>query len=43
MSLRLHVDDVDAFVARAVQAGARLILPVQDHFYGARAGTVADP
>ncbi len=39
----LTVDDVDAFVARAVEAGATLIVPVHDQFYGERSGRLADP
>jgi PhnB protein len=41
--LHLYVDDVDAVVARAVAAGAKLVRPVQDQFYGDRSGTVTDP
>ena len=43
VGMHLYVDDVDAFVARAVAEGARLVSPVADQFYGARSGTVADP
>ncbi len=43
VSITLRVDDVDAFIERAVKAGARVLLPVQDHFYGRREGTIADP
>lgn len=41
--IHLHVDDADAMIAAAVEAGARLIRPAQDHFYGERSGTVRDP
>ena len=41
--LHLHVDDADALIERAVAAGARLIRPLQDHFYGERSGTIRDP
>ena len=41
--LHMYVDNVDAVVSRAVAAGARLVRPVQDQFYGDRLGTVADP
>jgi PhnB protein len=41
--LHLYVEDVDATVARAVEAGARLVLPVADQFYGDRSGRVQDP
>jgi PhnB protein len=43
VTLHLEVADVDAFVARAVAAGARLEREVQDEFYGERAGTLVDP
>jgi PhnB protein len=43
MSLNLFVDDVDTVVARAVAAGAKLIKPVQDQFYGERSGKLEDP
>ena len=43
MTLHLQVDDVDAFVARAVQVGARIVSPVKDQFYGERSGSIADP
>ena len=41
--LHMYVDDVDAVVARAVGAGAKIVRPVQDQFYGDRLGTVSDP
>ena len=41
--IHLHVDDADATIERAVGAGARLVRPPQDHFYGERSGTVRDP
>jgi PhnB protein len=34
---------VDAFVGRAVAAGAKLLQPVQDQFYGDRSGAITDP
>jgi len=43
VGLHVYVDDVDAQVARAVQAGATLSEPVQDMFYGDRMGMVTDP
>ncbi|HEY2345183.1 MAG TPA: VOC family protein [Xanthomonadaceae bacterium] len=39
----LYVKDCDAFVARAVAAGATLSMPVSDQFWGDRYGKVADP
>jgi len=41
--LHLYVDDVDAVVTRALGAGATLARPVQDEFYGDRAGQIVDP
>ncbi len=43
MSLHLHVDDADAVIARAIAAGATVVRPAEDHFYGERSGTVRDP
>jgi PhnB protein len=39
----LYVEDVDAFVSRAVAAGAKVIIPVSDQFYGDRSGRLMDP
>ncbi|PSM19117.1 MULTISPECIES: VOC family protein [Nitratireductor] len=36
-------DEVDAAVARAVAAGAQVVLPVDDQFWGARYGKIRDP
>jgi PhnB protein len=41
--MALSVPDVDAFVAHAVAAGARIVIPITDQFYGRREGTVQDP
>jgi len=41
--LMLYVVDVDAAFARAVDAGAEVLRPLQDQFYGDRTGTVKDP
>jgi len=43
VSLMLYLEDADAVTARAVSAGAKLLRPVQDQFYGDRCGTIADP
>lgn len=43
VTLHLFVKDVDAVVAGAVAAGAKLKRPVKDEFYGDRTGTVEDP
>ena len=42
-SINLFVDDADALMAQAVNAGARIVMPMKDQFYGDRSGQVADP
>jgi len=42
-SIHLHVDDVDDAFEQAVRAGATVIRPLQNQFYGERSGTVRDP
>jgi PhnB protein len=41
--LHVYVRDVDAMVQRAVAAGAKLVRPVEDKFYGDRSGSLQDP
>lgn len=41
--LHIYVEDVDATVAKAVAAGAKLTRPVEDQFYGDRSGGLEDP
>jgi len=43
VSLIVSVPCCDKAIQRALAAGASLLRPVQDHFYGDRAGTVVDP
>ncbi|HEY3064981.1 MAG TPA: VOC family protein [Methylomirabilota bacterium] len=43
LHLHLYVEDVDAVVAQAVGAGAKVVRAVQDQFYGDRSGTLTDP
>ena len=43
ITIELNVPDVDAFVERAVSAGAKIIVPIKDQFYGYRQGTLRDP
>jgi PhnB protein len=43
VTIHLYVEDVDAFVARAVNAGAKLTMPVADQFWGDRYGAIDDP
>jgi len=39
----LYLDEVDDFAKHAVTEGAKLIRPLQIHFYGHRAGQLTDP
>ena len=39
----LYVENVDEVVPRAVAAGAKIVRPVEDQFYGDRAGGIEDP
>ncbi len=39
----LYVEDVDAVVQRAVDAGATVTMPVEDQFWGDRFGSITDP
>ena len=41
--MHLHVDDCDAVVAAAVAAGATLLMPPTDQFYGERSARLRDP
>ncbi len=43
IKLLIYVDDCDAVVGRAVEAGATLLRPVKDQFHGDRSGMVVDP
>jgi len=43
VSILLYVEDVDAVTTRALAAGAKLLRPVKDQFYGDRTGTLSDP
>ena len=43
VSLMVYVEDVDARVAQAVAAGAKLTRPVANQFYGDRTGGIEDP
>ena len=43
VGLLLYVEDVDAVAGIAVEAGAQLIEPVEDKFYGDRMGKLRDP
>ena len=43
LSLCLYVKDVDKVFKNAIDAGATVIMPVGDQFYGDRSGTLVDP
>lgn len=43
VKIHLYVDDVDALARQAVAAGATVVRPVEDQFYGDRSGHLADP
>ena len=42
-AIHLHVADVDQAFEKAVAAGAVVVRPLKDQFYGERSGTVRDP
>jgi PhnB protein len=43
VTMSVYVEDVDRVVDRAAQAGAKVLRPVEDQFYGDRAGQFEDP
>jgi PhnB protein len=43
VSVFMYVEDVDAVVKQAVDAGATVLMEVADQFWGDRFGTVQDP
>jgi PhnB protein len=43
VTLHIFVEDVDAFAARAVAAGAKVTMPIADMFWGDRYGVLQDP
>ena len=43
MFVVLYVEDVDARIEQAVRAGATILRPVSDQFFGDRSGTLRDP
>ena len=42
-SFMVYVPDADAAVERAVKAGAKVVQPVENQFWGDRTGVVVDP
>jgi PhnB protein len=43
VTLHLYVTDADAMMNRAVAAGAKVIMPMMDAFWGDRYGKIEDP
>ena len=43
VSFLIYVEDVDAQFDRAIAAGATVLRPLKDQFYGDRSGSLADP
>ncbi len=43
VTLMLYVPDVDTAFKRAIDAGAKSVMPVADMFWGDRYGTITDP
>jgi len=40
---QIYVDDSDALLKRAIDAGAKEMMPMTDMFFGSREGRIADP
>ena len=43
VSIMIYVPDVDTVYQQTIDAGATVVKPLQDQFYGDRSGTVTDP
>jgi PhnB protein len=43
VKIHLYVEDADAVVSQAYDAGAKILQPVKDEFYGDRNGRLEDP
>ncbi|MCY9593013.1 VOC family protein [Paenibacillus chitinolyticus] len=43
VGIQLQVDDADKLFQQAIAAGATMVNPMEDQFYGDRAGSVKDP
>lgn len=39
----VYVEDVDSAIEKAVTAGAKILLPIKDKFWGDRTGRIMDP
>ena len=43
VGIMIYVEDVDSVFEKALAAGAKMLRPVEDKFYGDRSGTLQDP
>lgn len=43
VSIHIHANDVDSLFQQSVAAGATVVRPLANQFYGERSGTVRDP
>jgi uncharacterized glyoxalase superfamily protein PhnB len=43
VTIHLHVDDADALIRRAADAGGTVEMEPKDAFYGERSGVIRDP
>lgn len=43
VTIHLYVEDADAFIKKAVEAGARVTMELMDAFWGDRYGKIKDP
>ncbi len=43
VTIHLYVEAADRFFARAVEAGAKILMPLEDTFWGDRYGVLVDP
>ena len=43
VAIHVYVEDTDAFMAKAVKAGAKVTMPAADMFWGDRYGKLEDP
>ncbi|MFY9527460.1 MAG: VOC family protein [Candidatus Acidiferrales bacterium] len=41
--MQLYVENVDALAKQALAAGAKVLRPIEDQFYGDRGGKLQDP
>lgn len=43
ISIHLYTKNADVVIKKAVSAGAKILMPIQDMFYGDRSGMIKDP